>query len=186
MSRLHPIKGADRLIEAFIKIRHQIKDAVLIMAGPDEFHIQENFCERVTALGMQESILFPGMISGNLKKHLLARADLFCLPSDAEGFSMAILEALASQTAVMISPGCHFPEVEKAGCGVVVENEVDKIAKTLCSLINNKEQLLLMGKNGRNLVTNYYDWNGIANKYVEVYQEGLARQRKLLNVRSLE
>lgn len=40
--------------------------------------------------------------------------------SDAEGFSMAVLEVLASGTPVLLSPGCHFPEVERAGVGLVV------------------------------------------------------------------
>jgi glycosyltransferase involved in cell wall biosynthesis len=123
LGRLHPIKGADKLIEAFVHVSKHIPDAVLVMAGPDEFQIENRFGAKVIESGLQNRVFFPGMVTGEFKKRLLARANLFCLPSVAEGFSMAILEALASETAVLISPGCHFPEVQQSGAGVIAETE---------------------------------------------------------------
>ena len=90
------------------------------MAGPDEWGMVEKFRQEIMKCGHGKRVLFPGMVTGEAKQGLLARADLFCLPSDAEGFSMAVLEALANSTAVLLSPGCHFPEVERAGAGRVV------------------------------------------------------------------
>lgn len=115
LGRVHPIKGADRLLEAFLQIQARLPNAVLIMAGPDEWGCERKFQQAVSQAGLQHRVIFPGMVSGEAKLDLLARADLFCLPSDAEGFSMAVLEALASGTPVLLSPGCHFPEVETAG-----------------------------------------------------------------------
>ena len=117
LGRIHPIKGADRLLEAFLQVKLDLPDALLVLAGPDEFGLEGRLRHRTDAAGLARSVIFPGMVEGVTKNQLLARADLFCLPSTAEGFSMAVLEALASGTPVLLSPGCHFPEVEQAGAG---------------------------------------------------------------------
>lgn len=177
MGRVHPIKGADKLIEAFIKCHNEIPNAILVMAGPDEFYLEDKFMQRVKENYLTDKVIFPGMTSGELKKDLLARANLFCLPSDAEGFSMAILEALASSTPVMISPGCNFPEVESSHAGVVIDNELDKIAESLVKLLSNPEKLQSMGNNGYYLVQQNYTWDRISDEIIDVYKEGIERYR---------
>jgi glycosyltransferase involved in cell wall biosynthesis len=175
LGRLHPIKGADKLIEAFLQVCKQVSGVILVMAGPDEFMIEKRFRSVVNQSGFQNRIVFPGMVTGKIKGDLLARADLFCLPSEGEGFSMAILESLASGTPAMISPGCHFPEVEKAGAGKVVEAEPDVMAKTMIELLKNRKQLEEMGRKGREFVTRNYSWDTIASKLMDAYQDGIAR-----------
>ena len=179
LGRLHPIKGADKLIEAFIRLSKEIPDAILVMAGPDEFMIEDKFRSLVKQNGLQERILFPGMVEGQEKKDILARADLFCLPSAGEGFSMAILEALASSTAVMISPGCHFPEVETACIGRVVETEPEVMAKTIIEFFKDRKQLQEMGRKGREFVFQMYSWDKIANEMVDAYREGIERYSRV-------
>jgi glycosyltransferase involved in cell wall biosynthesis len=175
MGRVHPIKGADKLLEAFLKIRDRVPDAVLVLAGPDEFGLEKNFRARALAEGADQRVLFPGMVEGELKRALLKRADLFCLPSDAEGFSMAILEALAAGTAVLISPRCHFAEVERANAGIVVQPEVGPLANTLADLAGRKEDLVAMGRRGAELVRARYTWDSVAEQMIGAYQEGVAR-----------
>lgn len=175
LGRLHPHKGADRLVEAFVRASSLIPNAVLVMAGPDEFSLGERLRDMVTESGLQHRVFFPGMVSGELKKDLLARADLFCLPSVGEGFSMAILESLASGTPVMISPGCYFPEVENAGAGRVVAIEPEIMARTLVELMGNSHVLTEMGHKGRSFVAENYTWDMIAAKHEDAYRDGIGR-----------
>lgn len=175
LGRLHPIKGADKLIEAFVRVCKQVSDVILVMAGPDEFMIENKFRSMVAQSNLQNRIVFPGMVTGEVKRDLLARADLFCLPSDAEGFSMAILESLASGTAVMISPGCHFPEVEKAGAGKVVEADPEAMAKAMVELLKDKKRLREMGRKGLDFVTRNYSWDMIADRITDMYRDGMTR-----------
>jgi glycosyltransferase involved in cell wall biosynthesis len=177
MSRVHPIKGADKLLSAFLAVSQAHPEAVLVLAGPDEFGLEAQFREQVVRAGVQSRVLFPGMVQGDLKKRLLARADLFCLPSDAEGFSMAILEALAASTAALISPGCHFDEVGEVGAGRVVAATVAALTDALRSLLKDREQLRAMGERGRALVRERYSWEAIADEFVATYQEGISRFR---------
>lgn len=177
LGRLHPIKGADRLLQAFLQIQTQLPQAVLVMAGPDEWGLEAKFRERIRAAGLGRRVFFPGMVSGNDKLDLLARANLFCLPSDAEGFSMAVLEALASTTPVLLSPGCHFPEIEAAGAGRVVSHEPETLAIALADLLADPGKLRAMGCRGREWVAQHYSWDHITDQLLDVYHEGLERNK---------
>jgi len=88
---------------------------------------------------------------------------------------MAVLEALASGTPVMISPGCNFPEVVSAGVGKVVSLETEEMAQTMIELIRNREYLKKMGIKGQRFVAQNYIWDTIADKHVDTYREGIAR-----------
>jgi glycosyltransferase involved in cell wall biosynthesis len=175
MARLHPMKGADRLIQAFLMIQSKFPKAKLIMAGPDEWKIVNKFRQEIMSAGIGDRVLFPGMVTGAIKQALLERANLFCLPSDAEGFSMAILEAMANKTAVLISPGCHFPDVESANAGQVVLPSVDALTIALSSLLANEAQLKVMGENGYRLVKSKYNWDTIVDSLLSIYADGISR-----------
>jgi len=177
MARLHPLKGADRLIRAFLMLHSTYPKAKLVMAGPDEWGMVEKFRQEIMKAGIGNRVLFPGMVTGEVKQELLARADLFCLPSDAEGFSMSVLEALANSTAVLISPGCHFPEVEKAGAGCVVQLQPDALCNAIANLLDNLEKLKEMGKKGRDFVSRHYSWDNITDLLLDAYVEGVERNR---------
>lgn len=176
LGRLHPTKGADRLLHAFERIAASHPEAILVLAGPDEFDIEKGFASRAQAAGLAHRIRFPGMVTGERKSALLHRADLFCLPSDAEGFSMAILEALAHRTAVLISPRCFFPEVAEVGAGRIVEPTVDHLEAALRAMLAQPAALDAMGRAGRALVADRYTWDSVTARMVDAYEEGIARQ----------
>ena len=178
MGRVHPAKGADRLLEAFISLHADYPNAYLVLAGPNEFGLEAPFREQVSSLGLTDQILFPGMMSGEPKLDLLARADLFVLPSDGEGFSMAILEALASATPVLISPGCNFDEVAKNGAGAIVDNDAVSVEVGLRALLSEPAALGEMGQRGLALVRENYSWDRICGEMLETYRQGIDRAQK--------
>jgi glycosyltransferase involved in cell wall biosynthesis len=174
MGRLHSVKGADRLVDAFIGIAAANPHAVLVMAGPDEHGLQSSFREKLESSGLRDRVVFPGMVTGDIKTSWLQRADLFCLPSDAEGFSVAILEALAAKTAVLISPGCHFEEVETAGAGIVCEATVPALEVELSNLLSDPDRLKEMAAKGYDLVMDKYTWSVITEQLIAAYSKGPA------------
>ena len=175
LGRLHPIKGADKMIDAFISVHDKIPAAMLVMAGPDEWGLEKRYVKKIYKLNLDNRVIFPGMVSGKMKKNLLARADLFYLPSEAEGFSMAILEALVSLTPVVISPGCNFPQVEAADAGRVVNNDVSSLGNSLVELLGNPELLGLMASNARRLIVQNYTWGKIADDMLNAYSECMSK-----------
>jgi glycosyltransferase involved in cell wall biosynthesis len=176
MARLHPSKGIDKLIQSFIRIHSAHPCLKLVVAGPDEYGMIDKYRMSISSAGISRKVIFPGMITGETKSALLSRADLFCLPSNSEGFSMAILEAMANRVAVLISPECHFPEVDSFGAGVIVESTIDSLVQAISHLAANKHQLELMGKNGYRLVQSRYGWDNIVDTLISTYQEGIQRE----------
>jgi glycosyltransferase involved in cell wall biosynthesis len=170
LGRLHPIKGPDRLLEAFLRIHERFPDAVLVLAGPDECGLAADLRMKAEEAGVSEKVFIPGMVTGEEKLDLLARADLFCLPSDAEGFSLAVLEALASGTGVLLSPGCHFPEVKAAGAGEIADVKAEALQAALVSLLSNPARLREMGERGRRLVERDYSWEHVTSRLLEIYE----------------
>jgi len=169
LSRVHPTKGADKLLQAFIKIGADFPNAVLVLAGPDEFGLEAEFRQSVRKAGLINRVIFPGMVTGGFKRNLLARADLFVLPSFSEGFSVAILEALASNTAVILSPGCNFAEVESAGAGIIVDPAPDTLADALSGLLSDPNRLAEMGAAGMALASQY-SWDAVVDKLEDLYR----------------
>ena len=177
LGRLHPSKGADLLFSAFIKAIVQNDNLRLIMAGPDEYGLTEEFNQKLKDKKLQDYVFFPGIIIGDEKKRLLARADLFVLPSFSEGFSMAILEALASSTAVLISPECNFSEVQSANAGAVITNDVELISNKILELTSNLDTLKKMGENGKQLVKQFYNWKIISKQFLDLYKVILKKEK---------
>jgi glycosyltransferase involved in cell wall biosynthesis len=169
LGRLHWIKKLDCLLDAFIEISKLDHQSFLVIAGPDESGISNALRKKACACGIANRVIFPGMVTGDEKKDLLARADIFCMPSEEEGFSMAILEALASQTPVVISPGCHFDEVAQYSAGIVTSNDPLLLGQAISGLLSQPAELLTMGKNGFCLVKQKYTWDLIADKHIEMY-----------------
>jgi len=174
LGRIHPIKGADTLLDAFSKIARRFPHARLVLAGPDEFGLRSELERRASTHGLAERVVFPGMVDGALKWSLLSRAEIFCLPSAAEGFSMAVLEALVTGTATVLSPGCHFPAVEEAGAGVIAATDPVELAATLAALLQDPQRLTLMRRAARELATQRYSWDRIIDDMVDAYDAAIS------------
>lgn len=179
MGRLHPNKGADKLLRAFLLIQARFPETVLVMAGPDERGLERQFRDLVHQAGVANRVIFPGMVSGTEKRDLLARADLFCLPSEGEGFSMAVLEALASATPVLLSLGCHFPEAQAAGVGRTAPTEPAALAVVLAEMLQEPDVLHRMGLRAREFVAQNYSWDSVVDQTLDAYAEGIDRLKRV-------
>jgi glycosyltransferase involved in cell wall biosynthesis len=126
LGRLHEKKGCDLLINAFVTERKANPDfglsLSLVMAGPcaDEDYLRHL---QTLAGDAGNSILFPGMLTGDTKWGALSAAEAFVLPSHQENFGIAVVEALACGTPVLISNKINiWREIEGDGAGLV-END---------------------------------------------------------------
>lgn len=175
--QLLPIKGPLILLEAFLSIVTEFPDAVLVYAGPDPCRLQLRIMNKAQHAGFGNRVKFLGTVSGEEKKNLLARADIFCLPSKAEGFSIAVLEALASATPVLLTPGCYFPRVAEAGAGLIVDRTVRSLSWGLRLLLGSPGMRRQMATSARQLVEAEYTWPRVAALMADAYREGIERYK---------
>lgn len=177
MGRLHPLKGADIALNAFLQSRKAYPEARLVIAGPDEHGMSSDLVERAAAAGAGNAVLLPGAVKGDVKAALLSRANIFVLPTLTEGFSIAILEAMAHSCAVLTTTGAYFPEIEKAGAGWISERNAHEIGLRLSAAYCQPAELERIGDRGRRLVSREYTWDSVVDKLEALYLEFAERAK---------
>lgn len=170
LSRLHRKKGLDLLCQAWPAVSRAHSDAHLVIAGPDSDDTRSRVEAMLRDLGVGNSVTMAGMLKGEMKWSALAAASIFVLPSYSEGFSIAVLEALAARRPVVITRQCNFPEIEEKGAGVQIDPDKDQLADALISLLSlPSHSIASMGQIGRALVDERFNWKVIARHASEVY-----------------
>ena len=140
ISRIHPKKGCDLLIEAFSKILAPHADWHLVIAGPDQVGLQRELSGRAEQLGIKSRITWTGMISGALKWGAIRAAEIFVLPSHQENFGIVVAEALAAGVPALISNKVNiWREIEGDGAGIVSEDTLEGTCKVLQSYLDMPE-----------------------------------------------
>jgi glycosyltransferase involved in cell wall biosynthesis len=168
--RVHIKKGFDLLAEALGRLSPDHPEMHLLVAGTDDGAWQP-FHERIEQLGLTRRVTYVGHVSGERAREVWAAADAFVLPSYSEGFSMAILEALACRLPSVITTTCHFPEVGAADGAIVVEPSVADVSRGLSELLEHTpDELNAMANRGRRLVEQNYTWDRQAERLASVYR----------------
>jgi glycosyltransferase involved in cell wall biosynthesis len=120
LGRIHPKKGCDLLVEAFARVAARDPALRLVMAGPDSVGMGHDLRRRSERLGVAERILWPGMLSGDEKWGAFRAAEAFVLPSHQENFGVAVVEAMACGTPVLVSDKVNiWREIDADGAGLV-------------------------------------------------------------------
>lgn len=170
LSRVHPKKGINLLIESITQIKDELKDFKVNIAGegnPDYIIELKNL---VKQKGISDIVHFIGGVYGENKWNLFKKADVFILPTYSENFGIVIAEALASGTPVITTKGTPWKELEEHNCGWYVDIDSEHITKSLQEFLSlTDEQLHKMGKNGRKLVEENYSIENIAIKMKTLY-----------------
>lgn len=170
LSRLHVKKGLDMLAEALKKTWGGRDDWHLLVAGTEDGAGQA-FARQMEELGLSGNLTMVGHVGGEKARAMWAAADAFILPSRSEGFSMAVLEALAARVPAIITSACHFPELAQKNAGLVCEPEIDSIAAALQTIKNEMSEAdrASMAARGRVLVEQDYTWASQAARLEQVY-----------------
>jgi len=163
LSRLHPKKGLDLLLEAWASLAGLQRDWELIIAGPDEGGYAATIDGQILRLGLADSVRRVGKVGYDAKLGLLRSADLFVLPSRSEGFTSAILEAMAMGRPVVATRSCNFPELFAAGGGWECDaTTVSVLAALGAALSASEAERQQRGQAGRRLLEERFTWKRIA------------------------
>jgi glycosyltransferase involved in cell wall biosynthesis len=166
LSRIHPKKGVDLLIEAFAAVAHLDPLLQLVIAGPDQVGLQATLQNRAVELGIPDRITWTGMLTGDLKWGAYRCSELFCLPSHQENFGIVVAEALACALPVAIAEPVNISsEVAAAGVGLVHPDSVVGTTTALLQWLEMPPQKrAAMGERAASLFHERFDFK-VTSKY---------------------
>jgi glycosyltransferase involved in cell wall biosynthesis len=169
MGRLHKKKGLELLLRAWPRLASEFTNWVLVIAGPDN-GFETTVRQLIQELDLTQSVIVTGSLQGESKREALGAADAFVLPSFSEGFSMAVLEAMAAGLPVLITPGCNFREATAAGAAIEVEATVESTQAGLRRLLSlGDAERQKMARSARTLIAARYTWDRVAQQTMQLY-----------------
>jgi glycosyltransferase involved in cell wall biosynthesis len=174
MGRLVREKGLYELLQGLALARGQGVPAELVIAGagPQEARLRQS----AAALGL-ERVSFPGPVRGAAKMSLLERADVFILPSYAEGLPYALLESMAAGVPVIATRVGGIPELVADGInGVLVEpRSAEVIAGAIGRLARDRAALSRLSAAARATIAARYSIERLAADLCRLYADLSAR-----------
>jgi glycosyltransferase involved in cell wall biosynthesis len=177
MSRLNVKKGLDLLLPAFNQYAQRHPDALLVLAGPDDGY-QSTAEAFIRDNNLTSRVKLVGMLIDDDKKAALADADVFILPSYSEGFSMAVLEAMASGTPAIVSDRVGFGEViRQTGAACLTALTAESVLASLEKVMQDAAYREQIRTTGQTLVRQRYDIQVVADQLLTAYQSVLNRRQ---------
>ncbi|MGD0114513.1 MAG: glycosyltransferase [Dehalococcoidia bacterium] len=174
VGRLSAEKGLKYLLEAMATFAREEPRARLLLAGDGP---ERRALERLASrLGLADRMEFVGEVAHEQVPEVLARMDVFAMPSTWEGFGVAALEAEAMEVPVVASNIHGIPDVVDDGVsGILVPpKDIDALSLALVRLLRDGEERRRMGRAGRELVASRYSWTDSTRRMEALYDELLS------------
>lgn len=154
--RLSPEKGLDVLIEA----HRGLAESRLVIAGGSSY--SDDYTKRLRARA-HDRVLFTGFITGRLLHEMYSNALAFVLPSQMEGLSVALLEAISYGLPVIAS---DIPEnrelVDECGGFLFRLDDERDLRRAMQSILDDRTTAMRTGARARDIVRACFDWDRIA------------------------
>lgn len=168
LARIHKIKGPDLLVRAYASLSQELHDSRLVIAGPDDGYLS-TLKRLITDLNIGPKVLFTGPLYGKDKLEAYVDADVYVLPSVYEIFGVALLEACACGTPVVVTDRCGIADVIDGHAGLAVPSDKDQLGRAILSILDNEGMRQEFRERGKSLVRERFDWRKIAEQVEKIY-----------------
>jgi glycosyltransferase involved in cell wall biosynthesis len=168
-----PMKGIATLLEAFAKLRTERDVELLLITRPKAGGRTERLIDQ---LAIKDSVRFVSGLSDTELAEVVGSAEIACVPSLYEGFSLPTVEAMACGTPLVVSRAGAIPEVvgEDGVCAdLVTPGDVGELAAALEALLDDPERRHRMGAAGRQRALEKYSWRAVAEATHAAYERAI-------------
>lgn len=169
-----PMKGIATLLEAFAKLRTERDVELLLVTTLTPGGRTERL---IDDLGIVDHVSFVNGISDAELVDVMGSAELACVPSLYEGFSLPTAELMACSTPLVVSRAGAIPEVvgEDGVCATLVTpGDVGELEAAIAALLDDPERRAAMGQAGRERVLDMFSWRAVAKATAAAYEEVIA------------
>ncbi len=182
LSRIHPKKNYELLIETFLSLakRPELERWRLVVAGDGHEDYLSSLRALSERLSGSDKIIFAGWLEGVAKASALQNASLFALPSRQENFAIAAAEALACGVPVLVSEHVNLaPEIARAGVGWVASLDPADFSRALAEALSDGEERERRGAAGR-LYGESLSWAKSAEELRKLYSRIASRREPVI------
>jgi glycosyltransferase involved in cell wall biosynthesis len=172
-ANVRPIKGLDTLIRALARVAPEFPGVSLTVAGAK---LNRGYCSQLKALlaelDLSSRVRFLGALPQRLIFGHLAESDLFCLPSRSEGFSNALLEAMAAGVPCIATAVGGNPEVIRHGHSgwLVPPDDPGRLAEQILAAFRHPAQSAVVGEEGRRVVQSRFTVDAMIRRMIAQYE----------------
>jgi len=171
LSRVHPQKCSEVLIDAAALLKQRGVDCNLFIAGPGEPAYLDSLTWRARDKGVEDRTRLLGMVSGRLKASLYELATIFALPSPQESFGLVMTEAMSCGTPVVTTRGVDiWPELETAGVAVLSELSAPAFAEAIAALLGDPARRERLSHAAGRWLSEYLDPAAVGVQYESMYR----------------
>jgi glycosyltransferase involved in cell wall biosynthesis len=170
VGRLHHVKGPDLLLEAFREIGERHPEHRLVYIGPDD-GVRASLEAEARRFPAGARVVFLGYRKGEQKQAAYRCADLLVIPSRREAMSLVVLEAAALATPVVLTDQCGFDEIARVDPRLLVPASSDGIARSVCSLLEDRAALSSLGAALRDYVIARFGWDRVIDRFLALCEE---------------
>ncbi|WP_205472465.1 glycosyltransferase family 4 protein [Nocardioides sp. SYSU D00038] len=166
-----PMKGIATLLEAFAKLRTERDLELMLVTKPQPGGRTEKLIDK---LAIQDSVRFVHGVSDAELVELMGSAEVACVPSLYEGFSLPTAELMACSTPLIVSRAGAIPEVvgpDGLCADLVTPGDVGELEAALGALLDDPERRARMGRAGRERVEELFSWRAVAATVADAYRE---------------
>ena len=153
LGEIGPRKGVFDLLQAMAHLQGAAPGKARLEIGGNKNEAALE--EAIRTQGLEDCVHFNGFVTGDLKKELLSRADVFVLPSYHEGLPVSILEAMSYGCAIISTPVGGIPEVVRENGILVRPGDVEGIAAAIARC-EEESVCRRMGLSSLEIVKDYY------------------------------
>ncbi len=176
VSRLTPEKGIHYLIDAQNSVK---PDKKLVIAGDTG---DSDSADSYTALLRKKAkdnpnIIFTGFISGDVLREIYSNTYAVCLPSDIEGMSLSLLEALAYGNALLCSDIPENTSVAKNHALYFKKSDTNDLAKKLKLLCSDSDFAKKLKKGADDFILSKYSRKDVALSHFKLYKSILDNRK---------
>jgi len=177
VTRAHPNKRVDVVIEALQSIRRAGRSARLLVVGPFDNKHGHDLKTLAARRNVSDAIVWAGYQSGEALEACYCASDLFVLPSAHENFCMAAAEAMAHGLPIVISKYVGIADdVERHRAGIVTDLDVEQVAHAaLC--LTDCDKRREMGRRARDMATQLYGGERVACLVLRAFEDILTGTR---------
>ncbi|NUU25204.1 MAG: glycosyltransferase family 4 protein [Streptomycetaceae bacterium] len=169
-----PLKGLIFLVEALAKLRTEYEGAELVVVGRPK--ADGPVLKAIDRLGLTASVRFVSDLTDAELVDLIRSAEVACVPSLYEGFSLPAAEAMSCGTALVASTGGAIPEVagpDGETCLAVPPGDAEALRKAIARLLDEPGLRARLARNGRARVLERFTWRNAAQRTAERYRAAI-------------